>query len=188
MTRFYFIRHADAYDQNGIQLDDYALNNYGRLQALQLAKRFKDNQFSAMYCSRIRRSIETCEIVNEHHKMSVIYTSALNEVGTDTWPQPGVITKGDGLEHFTAEVTKIYEAFQKLKKRHKGQDVIVFTHGNWIRVLLSKILNPSNPQEAFAHFVIHNTSINIIDVDDEGYEHIISVSDAAHTHLYESKI
>ena len=38
MSRFYFIRHADAYDiETGVQLDDYSLNNYGRIQALQLS-------------------------------------------------------------------------------------------------------------------------------------------------------
>jgi broad specificity phosphatase PhoE len=188
MTRLFFVRHADAYDENGIQLDDYSLNNFGKLQALQLAKRLKNNKFQAMYCSKIKRSIETCEAVNEIHKMEVVYTSALNEVGTDLWPQPGIQAKPQGMDDFNEAVTIIYEAYKKIVKRHRGQEVIVFTHGNWIRVLLSKILNPQNPQDAFAHFLIHNTSLNIVDVNDDDYEYIISVSDAAHTHLYESHI
>lgn len=188
MTRFYFIRHADAYDTNGIQLDEYPLNNFGRLQALQLAKRLQNNKFHAMYCSKIKRSMETCEIVNEHHKMDVIYTSALNEVGSETWPQPGVQVKPQGLDNFTEAVSTIYDAYKKLIKRHRGQEVIVFTHGNWIRVLMSKILNPQHPQDAFAHFLIHNSSLNIVDVSDDDYEYIISISDAAHTHLYDSHI
>lgn len=188
MTRLYFIRHADAYDETGVQLDDYSLNNYGKLQALQLAKRLKDNKFHAMYCSKIKRSIETCEAVNEIHKMEVIYTSALNEVGSENWPQPGVHTHTDDLKNFNGEVTKIYESFQRLVKRHKGEEVAVFTHGNWIRVLMSKILNPENPHKAFCHFVIHNTSLNIVDVNGDGFPYIISVSDAGHTHLYGSHI
>ncbi len=188
MTRLYLIRHADAYDENGIQLDDYSLNNFGKLQALQLAKRLKSNKFHAMYCSKIRRAIETCEAVNEQHKMQVIYTSALNEVGSILWPQPGIQTKPQGLDNFNEVVGTIYESYKKIVKRHRGQEVIIFTHGNWIRVLLSKILNPQNPEKAFSHFLISNSSLNIIDVNDEDYEYIISVSDAAHTHLYESHI
>lgn len=188
MTRLYFIRHADAYDENGLQLDSYSLNNYGKLQALQLAKRLKNNKFNAMYCSKIQRSMETCEIVNELHNMDVIHSSAFNEVGSDLWPQPGVQAKPQGLDNFNEAVKNIHEAYKKLVKRHRGQEVIIFTHGNWIRVLLSKILNPQKPEDAFAHFLIHNTSLNIIDVSEEDHEYIISVSDAAHTHLYESHI
>lgn len=188
MTRLYFIRHADAYDENGIQLDNYSLNNYGKLQALQLAKRLKNNTFHAMYCSKITRAMETCAIVNEKHKMDVVYTSALNEVGSDNWPQPGVQVKPHDLDNFNVAVKNIHDAYKKLVKRHRGHEIIVFTHGNWIRVLLSKILNPDEPEKAFSHFVIHNSSLNIIDVNDEDYSYIISVSDAAHTHLYESHI
>ncbi len=188
MTRLYFVRHADAYDENGIQLDDYSLNNLGKLQALQLAKRLKNNKFQAMYCSKVKRAIETCEIVNELHKMEVIHTSALNEVGSDLWPQPGVQVKPQGIDNFNEVVKTINEAYRKLVKRHRGQEVIIFTHGNWIRVLLSRILNPQNPEKTFSHFLIHNSSLTIVDVNDDDYEYIISVSDTAHTHLYESHI
>lgn len=188
MARFYFIRHGDAYDVDGLQLDDYSLNNNGRIQALQLAKRLKENKFDAMYCSKIKRAIETCEIVNDVHKMEVNYTAKLNEVGGQVWPQPGEKATVDALDNFDQAVDKIYDFFLKLTEKHKWEEVIIFTHGNWIRVLLSKILADGNPS-AFYPFVIHNTSINIIDIhEDNGQAHIICVSDAAHTKLYESHI
>ena len=188
MTRLYFVRHADAYDlETGLQLESYPLNNFGRVQALQLAKRLKDNKFDAMYCSRIRRSMETCEIVNSEHKMDVVYTSALNEVGKENWPQPGVKRSIKDIEDFEESIEKIYGFYEKFAKRHHGQEVIIFTHGNWIRCLLTKILANGNP-ETFCKFVIHNTSLTIIDVDELGFEYVISIADAAHTHLYKSKI
>jgi broad specificity phosphatase PhoE len=188
MPRLYFIRHADAYDyETGMQLVDYSLNNNGRIQALQLAKRLKTNKFDAMYCSKIKRSIETCEIVNAEHKMNVVYTSGLNEVGNEFWPQPGYKTSPTIIKEYGEVTEKIFKTFNKLVKRHPNQEVIVFTHGNWIRVLLTKILADGNP-EAFCHFVIHNTSLNIVDVDNGGYPHIISIADAAHTRLYDTHI
>jgi probable phosphoglycerate mutase len=188
MARFYFIRHGDAYDENGLQLDDYHLNNHGRVQALQLAKRLKDNKFDAMYCSRIQRAIDTCEIVNDIHKMSVVYTSSLNEVGGENWPMPGVQAGVAELDNYNKAVEKVAKFFNKLIYSHKQKEVIVFTHGNWIRTLLSKILTSGDPN-TFFHFVIHNTSLTIIDVDDNtDFESIISVSDAAHTRLYDSHI
>ncbi len=189
MTRFYFVRHGDAYNvDTGLQLENYPLNNYGKVQALQLAKRLKENKFDAMYCSKIRRSIETCEIVNEDHNMNVIYMPELNEVGNEDWPQPGVITKSTALEEFSDTVDLVNDVYLELCKKHKDDsDVIVFGHGNWIRVLLSKILGKGDP-ETFVHFVIHNTALTIIDVDEEGFPFIITVSDAAHTHLFETKI
>lgn len=188
MTRFYFVRHADAYDlETGLQLESYPLNNFGRVQALQLSKRLKDNKFDAMYCSRIRRAMETCEIVNSDHKMDVVYTSALNEVGNENWPQPGVKISVKHLEDFTETLERIHGFYNKFKKRHKGEEVIIFTHGNWIRSLLTCLLGKGDP-ETFCRFVIHNTSLTIIDIDDSGYEYVISVADAAHTHLYKSII
>lgn len=192
MIRLYLVRHADAYDEMGIQLENSPLNNYGRIQALQLAKRFKQNKFDVMYCSKIRRSIETCQIVNEEHDMEVRYIPGLNEVGDESWPQPGVLTSPTTLEDFNLHMGKIHEIYRKILREHRcgeneKREIIIFTHGNWIRVLLSKILGKGDP-ETFVHFVIANSSLTIIDVDHEGFEHIITVSDAAHTHLYETRI
>jgi broad specificity phosphatase PhoE len=188
MARFYFVRHGDAYDEMGIQLEDYALNNNGRIQALQLARRLRDNKFDAMYCSKIKRSMQTCEIVNDVHKMDVIYNSKLNEVGGEIWPQPGVIAEPESLASYDKALQNISGVFKKLKEDHKNQEVIIFTHGNWIRVLLSHILAKGS-HETFFHFVIHNTALTIIDVNEvTGFESIITVSDAGHTHLYDSHI
>ncbi|OGC51629.1 hypothetical protein A2982_01985 [candidate division WWE3 bacterium RIFCSPLOWO2_01_FULL_39_13] len=187
MTRLFLIRHGDAYDEEGLQVDDSPLNNFGKIQALQLAKRLKHNRFDMMYCSRIRRSMETCEIVNEHHKMKVNYTARLNEVGTDTWPQPGIKSVQSDLKDYSEATKKIYKTFREIAESNLNNEVIVFTHGNWIRVLLTKILANGDPK-TFIHFVVHHTSLNIIDVDDFGFEHIITFSDAAHTQLYETRI
>jgi len=187
MTRLYFIRHADAYNELGVQIEDSPLNNFGKIQSLQLAKRLRYNKFDAMYCSKVRRSIETCEIVNEHHKLKVIYDSHLNEVGSESWPQPGTITRHKDLADFGFQLEKIYKFYKKLFEENLGKEVLIFTHGNWIRVLLSKIVADGN-HESFTHFVISNSSLTIIDVEDDGFEHLITVSDAAHTHLYDTRI
>ncbi len=188
MTRLYFIRHGDAYDEQGLQLENYPLNNFGRIQALQLAKRLQDNTFDAMYCSRVRRAMDTCQIVNDYHHNTVVYTSALNEVGNENWPQPGIVTAHAILKDFAKTTEHVYKTYQKICKRHPNQEVVIFTHGNWIRVLLTKILADGDPK-VFTHFVIHNTSLNIIDYDNlTGFEYIITVSDAAHTQLYKTQI
>lgn len=187
MTRLFFIRHADAYDEKGIQDDEFPLNNFGRVQALQLAKRLRENKFDAMYCSRIRRSMETCEIVNENHNMDVRYTARLNEVGGPHWPQPGFIVKPKSIEDYYEASERVYSTFKWIVEKNQDKETIVFTHGNWIRVLLSKVLADSNPV-TFTHFVISNSSLTILDIDSEGFEHIITVSDAAHTHLYDTRI
>lgn len=188
MTRLYFVRHADAYDEEGIQLDAYSLNNFGRIQALQLAKRLRENKFDLMYCSKIRRSIETCQIVNEEHDMDVIYDARLNEVGDETWPQPGIPTNPQGCKDFEQAQKDIYETFKDIYTNNRGKEIILFTHGNLIRVLLSKTLNHQSDPETFVHFVIANSSLTIIDIDDNDFEHIITVSDASHTQLYETRI
>ncbi|PJC23732.1 hypothetical protein CO058_01895 [candidate division WWE3 bacterium CG_4_9_14_0_2_um_filter_35_11] len=187
MTRIYLIRHADAYDEEGVQLNDYHLNNFGKVQALQLAKRLSGNKFDVMYCSKIKRAIETCEIVNEQHDNEVVYSSKFNEVGSEDWPQPTVITKPKILADYKVTSDRIYQIFKQVINEDKDKEVAIFTHGNWIRVLLVKIVANGN-HEAFAHFMVSNSSLTIIDVDSGGFEHIVTVSDGAHTHLYETKI
>ncbi|MDQ5981374.1 MAG: alpha-ribazole phosphatase [Patescibacteria group bacterium] len=187
MTRIYLVRHGDAYGLDGLQLDNYPLNNQGKIQALQLARRLKENKFNSMYCSRLQRAMETCQIVNEDHQMPVIYTSALNEVGNEDWPRPGQPTPVAGIKDLKENADRIYELFHRFTRRHLNEEIILFTHGNLIRSLLMRILGEASPT-TFTHFVIHNTSLTIIDVDDTGFEHIISVSDAAHTRLYDTKI
>lgn len=187
MTRLYLIRHADAYDENGIQLHDYHLNNFGKVQALQLARRLSGNKFDVMYCSKIKRAIETCETVNEYHHNDVMFSAKFNEVGTEDWPQPGVVTKPQVLGDYKVTSERIHAIFKQVVNENNGKEVAIFTHGNWIRVLLAEILADGDPK-AFAHFIISNSSLTIIDVNEEGFEHIITVSDGAHTHLYETKI
>lgn len=187
MARFYFVRHGDACDENFLQFDDYSLNKWGNIQARQLAYRLKDNKFDAMYCSKIARSMETCAAVNEFHKMDIEYRKEFNEVGSEVWPQPGVVSKPQDLSNFHDESSRIYEIFKRLVEDHKDEkdkmtEVIVFTHGNWIRCLLTMILGEGNPN-VFSHFVIHNTSLTIIDVNEDMYEYVITISDAAHTQI-----
>jgi len=188
MARFYFVRHGDAYDDNFIQTDDSSLNKWGVVQARKLAYRLRDNKFDAMYCSQITRAIETCEAVNKYHNMDVEFKKEFNEVGDEDWPQPGVISKPGDLHNFHDRSEAIYKTFKGLVKRHRDSkakmtEVIIFTHGNWIRALLTMILGDGNPN-VFAHFVIHNTSLTIIDVnEDDDYEYVITISDAAHTQI-----
>lgn len=182
MARLYYIRHADAYDLAGLQLDNYSLNPAGVIQAKQLAKRLENNVFGAVYCSEIKRSVETCNYVNRLHKHEVQYTNSLNEVGEVDWPQPSVITREWNLKGFSEAAQKTYSTHRELCLKHVDQEIAVFTHGNWIRALLTQILANGDPR-VFPHFVIHNTSMTIIDFQDD-FEHIITVSDAAHNYLF----
>lgn len=187
MTRLIFIRHADATDELGNQLDEYSLNNEGRVQALQLARRLKEAKFHAVYCSKITRSMETCKIVMEEHDNEVVYSSAFNEIGGEGWPSQTYPTTDAGTKGFHETVSTVSATYEKLVKRHPGEDVFVFTHGNWIRVLVSQLLSAGNPL-AYSRLVILNTSLTIVEIRDDGFPYLISVSDSAHTMVYHSKI
>ena len=187
MTRLYFMRHGDAYDELGEQLDSYHLNNAGRLQALQLARRLKNNVFDAMYCSKIQRAIDTCAIVNDEHGMDVIYDSGLNEIDYADWPQPGTPAHTLDCYDFDKVSNRIHKTFKKIVNRHRSQEVAIFGHGNWIRVLIAKTINDGNPV-TFQHFLLSNTSLTIMDIDENDFVYFVTISDGAHTQLYDSKI
>ena len=76
------VRHGETID-NARQVmqgqTQGALNEVGIQQAQELAERLKDERIDAFVASDLRRSVDTCRILAEPHRLPVITTPLLRE-------------------------------------------------------------------------------------------------------------
>ena len=78
----YFVRHGET-DYNIEQIIqgqlDIPLNQTGINQAKELAENIKDIKIDKIYCSPLRRTKTTAEIINKYHNVQIIYDDRLKE-------------------------------------------------------------------------------------------------------------
>ncbi|MFH1955877.1 MAG: histidine phosphatase family protein [Patescibacteria group bacterium] len=181
-TRFYFIRHGDAYPntKENIQFPETPLNKSGRKQAKKLKKRLRKIKPDVILVSPYQRTLDTMRIATKGKKIKPVILRDLIEIGADYWPNPDQKSRRDENEalSYKRDSELVKETFEKLWKEYNGKTVLIFTHGNFIRCLISCIMGAG--WKGFCKFVINLTSITIIDEDEKGNPIISTVSDTAH--------
>jgi broad specificity phosphatase PhoE len=122
---------------------DVALNDRGREQARELARRLADEPCDVIYASDLARAHETALIVAEAKRMPVLTDRGLREIDVGRWSGltpdeiarcfPGMRTH-DG-ETDEQHLVRVLDAFQRIAQAHVGQRVLVVSHGKTLRVL-----------------------------------------------------
>jgi len=159
------VRHAEvdeAYHKCYNGHIDIGLSAKGKEQAQQLGKDFEDKEFSAVFCSDLKR----CKQTLEHFELDIkpVYTSALRE---KSWGRhegmtfDEIIANEDfGYEDFEQWINALDgEEYSEYIKRIEGfftgflpanpyDNVLVITHAGVIRVLMH-ILQNITLEEAF---------------------------------------
>ncbi len=150
-TRVIAVRHGQT-DWNAAQRiqghTDIALNATGRRQAEQLAQTLAHETVHAIYSSDLRRTRETAGPYAERARLPVQDEPGLRERGfgdfegrsfieiEDRWPEQArrwrqrdpdfAPTGGESLAAFNA---RCVDACARLALRHRGQTILVVTHG-----------------------------------------------------------
>jgi len=181
-TRFYLIRHGDAYPNTGnnIQFPETPLNKKGIKQAKKLRKRLKKVKPDVVLVSPYQRTLDTMGIVTKGKKAHPITLEDLIEIGADYWPNPDQRSRRDEKEptSYKEDHEKVKKTFDDLWEEYKGKTVFIFTHGNLIRCLVACIMGAG--WKGFCKLIINLTSLTIIDEDEKGDPIISTVSDTAH--------
>ncbi|MFH1565959.1 MAG: histidine phosphatase family protein, partial [bacterium] len=181
-THFYFIRHGDAYPgtEDNIQHPETPLNKRGIEQAKKLRRRLKKIKPDVILVSPYQRALDTMQIVTKGKKVKAEILVDLIEIGADYWPNPDQRSRRDEKEapSYKEDSEEVKKTFEKIWKTYYGKTVLVFTHGNLIRCLVSCIMNAG--WEGFSKLIINLTSLTIIDEDEKGNPIIATVSDFAH--------
>ncbi len=204
-TEFWVVRHGEStwnvlgrYQGQA----DVPLSREGRLQAAILAERLTAQPFAAVYSSDLSRALETAQIVAERLDGPPVVTldTGLREIdvgllsGKDT-PQLR-LEHADYLEALRADpwetrrpggesMKDLYAragaSFHAMRERHRGQRVLVFTHGGVVRVAVGLALG-GVPQNAWARLSVTNTSVTRILLMPDGGT-LLGFNDSAHLEL-----
>ena len=78
----YFIRHGETKYNTVHRIQgqlDIPLNSNGIAQAELMAEKLKDMHIDKIYCSPLRRTKQTANIINKYHNIDIIYDDRLKE-------------------------------------------------------------------------------------------------------------
>lgn len=182
----FLVRHAET-DSNLKRFLQGAsngrLNATGLVQVDQLARHLKDIALDRVYSSDLQRAIDTAEPIARAHGLPVEVDSRLREwdVG-DLDGQPAAIylqmikDTGKPLSQFVPpggemlrEVRKRADSFiEKLVATHRGEAVLVCSHGDCMRMLTGSMLQIDIDAATAFHF--NNASYSVFELTDDRWK------------------
>lgn len=191
MTEILLIRHGET-DWNRVRRMqghiDIALNQHGRLQARALGRALAAERPAAIYASDLQRARDTAQAVADVHGMTVQIELALRErcYGAFEGLMYDEISRhypeafaqwrardpharfpaGERVAETTHEFTlRAVDAVTALARRHRGEKILVLTHGGVLDALYRAAHGIS--LDAERHFDIKNAAINRLQWDGE---------------------
>ncbi|MDX9691805.1 MAG: histidine phosphatase family protein [Acholeplasmataceae bacterium] len=184
---FYLIRHGEtAFNLNKKMQGwlDIELNELGQLQAEGLANYLVDFHFDDAYSSDLKRAYQTAEAYSRISHQHIKKDEMLREIRLGSWEgktwkevkeEYEDFFSNKGLNHVEEKVhggeslkefrDRVVSHFMELARKHKDDDIIIFTHGGNIRMILLEILNI--PLEKREMIYIENASITVIAWNDD---------------------
>ena len=197
-----FVRHAEtSSNAKGIWQGwtDTWLDSRGKRQARQVAKRLRDFKFDAVYCSDLRRALQTAEEIMKYHpRAKLTKLKALREkdfgVFEDYTTEELKTKKAGPYEKYSSVRNRITvrcpggeswqdvfrraaKAVRSILKKHRGGKVLLVSHGGTIRLLLAWLLGrPLAENILFDH---NNTGVSIVVVFSRGAE-LLLFNDTSH--------
>jgi probable phosphoglycerate mutase len=161
-TRLLLVRHGAttlSAEDRFAGATDIPLSDDGRAQAAALAERLRDDPISAIYCSPMRRTLETASIIAAPHQLAPISRPALREIDHGHWEG---LTRQDVESRFKDEYARWEEdpfssapsggecgvdvmaralpIVRAIVEAHHGQQVVVVSHKATIRLVISSLL------------------------------------------------
>jgi len=186
-TRILLLRHAETSAPalfHGAE-SDIGLGERGQLQAETVARALAALGPDALYCSAMRRAVETatpigrvCGLVPQlvealHERRVGPLSGKSREEGMDTyeeakwrWMAGDLAHTHVGGESYADIRRRTVAPFAALVASHPGQTIVVVAHGIVIRVLLTSLLDGYGPDD-FAAIAIPNVGINDVRYDGE---------------------
>ena len=161
-TRLLLVRHGAttlSAEDRFAGSTDVALSDEGRHQAARLGARLADDAIAAVYCSPMRRTIETAALIAEAHKLASVTRPGLREIDHGHWEG---LTRQEVEQRFAEEYARWEEdpftvapaggecgvdvmaralpVIRTIIESHLGQKVLVVSHKATIRLVISSLL------------------------------------------------
>jgi broad specificity phosphatase PhoE len=161
-TRLLLVRHGAttlSAEDRFAGATDIPLSDEGRSQAAALAERLRDDRIDAIYCSPMRRTLETASIVADPHGLTPVSRPALREIDHGhwegltrqevesqfkeeyaRWEQDPFSSAPSGGECGVDVMARALPVVRAIVEAHHGQQVVVVSHKATIRLIISSLL------------------------------------------------
>jgi probable phosphoglycerate mutase len=161
-TRLYLVRHGAtplSAEDRFAGATDVELSAEGREQAEYLAQRLADDRIVAVYCSPMRRTVETASALARPHGLAPIPYDGLREIHHGRWeglrraevearfPDEYAAWETDpftfapeGGESGLSVLARALPVVREVVLTHQDQNVVVVSHKATLRLILSSLL------------------------------------------------
>lgn len=192
LTEILLIRHCHPDYKIGKKIGDrkMPLSKEGLKQRTYLNKRLLKTSINKVYCSELERAKQTAEVFAKKKKLDLIVSKRINEFHWEHWYPVKFFNMGEQERKKRLLKYKVLDAeldfmqvearrsISKIYKESKGKKVAVFSHGNFIKSLLTGILNADII--GFLSMEIFQSSISKIVIDEQGYIKIAYINSIFH--------
>jgi broad specificity phosphatase PhoE len=161
-TRLLLVRHGAttlSAEDRFAGSTDVPLSDEGRHQAARLGARLANDAIAAVYCSPMRRTIETAALIADAHQLSPVTRPGLREIDHGHWEG---LTRQDVEQRFGDEyarweqdpftvapsggecgvdvMARALPVVRSIIESHRGQNILVVSHKATIRLVISSLL------------------------------------------------
>lgn len=168
----YIARHGDAdYAHAHVMSDEGGwLTETGQVQVTECAHDLADRRIVAVYSSAMQRAVESGQLASgelsvRHHALEGLEEIRVGERAGQPWNDPitrevyAAWFRGDldaripGGESGTEVVTRFREALQTIADQHRGEQVLIFTHGGIMSLVVPRLAVNVRDDLAYLQFV-----------------------------------
>jgi probable phosphoglycerate mutase len=200
-TRIYLIRHGATIlsaEDRFAGATDVDLSDEGRRQAEALALRLSDDHITAVYCSPLRRTIETAMIVARPQGLTPIPRDGLREINHGRWeslrrsdveaqfPEEYAAWEEDPFIYAPLEgesglsvMARALPVMREIVLKHTGENVAVVSHKATIRLIISSLLG-FDPRGYRDRLDQAPACLNVLDFKDPVRARLMVFNDVSH--------
>jgi broad specificity phosphatase PhoE len=191
-TEVYLIRHCHPDYSLGKKVGEYnmPLSKTGLRQRRYLTKKLLTLKINKIYSSGLARSRETAAAFALKARHKVVIDKRFDEIHWSDWYRIKYFNMSEKervkkLQRYLnldrsldRTQTRARKALADIFKNNKGKRIAVFSHGNFIKTLLTSILNAD--VIGFLSLEVFQSSISKFVIDRDGYIKISYINDATH--------
>jgi len=165
-TTVYLVRHGQTdWNQKGrIQtIEDFPINQTGKKQSQDLAEKFKNIPFKAVFSSGLTRANQTALILVGERSLKVVVDKRFIERSYGSWEGKPKKEYQDARPEQKCDVEKdsivnarAMEALTDIALRYPGDNVLIVSHGGVLRNVIANLLKapPTSIKPENAGYVI----------------------------------
>lgn len=182
-TRIYLVRHGHLVNSDRQVLNgqsDIELSPRGMAMTEALARWFMDRPVKIIYSSDLKRALMGARIIGSVLNIKVVPETTLREINFGRWEgltvdevrkefndiwarwmEDPVNTFPPGGESLKKMEGRVLKALHDIVRRHRGEEVIIFSHSGVNRIILCHALNM--PVKDYFRIEQDFSSVNIVD-------------------------